>query len=599
MRKKNKAPRIKTPKKKLLIFWRCLKWTFFLGFCALACSAIVISWYAKNLPEIQGFDLAHKKPSIVFLTKDHREIAAHGHLYGETVTLDHVPKALIQALIATEDRRFFEHNGIDIQGLFRAFVKNITTGHVVQGGSTLTQQLVKNLFLSHERSLKRKVQEVILALWIEKHFSKEQILNIYINRVYLGGGTFGVDAAAQLYFGKLVAYLTLEECAVIAGLLKAPSRYANHHDQLKARAHVVLDNMVQTNFITPKQMNEAKKKVNQMTFNTKQMPSYRYFTDWVSGELENLVDTSQDLIVVTTLDSHLQTIATKAVHDFIQAHGKASSVEQAAFTALSKDGAVRAMVGGAHYFTMQYNLAATAQRQIGSAFKPVVFLAALEKGMRFSDTIDDRPYKKGSWEVNNFGWQERGEVSFHDALVYSINTATVRLAEKIGISAILEMAQKLGFAKPDRDLTIALGTLETSLLTLVNAFAIIANQGTMVRPYGILEIRTSEGKVLYQRPSLEAKQVIDSSLIQRLIAVLENVVKVGTGKSAQIPNHAVAGKTGTSQKFRDAWFVGFTDNIVAGVWMGNPSDAPMNHVVGGTLPTRLWKTIIEKYINQV
>ncbi|MBM3610745.1 MAG: PBP1A family penicillin-binding protein [Alphaproteobacteria bacterium] len=594
MRKKKKAASQPSRQKKRLI-WRLLKWSFFSVFWAVALSAVVISWYAKDLPEIQGFDLAHKKPSIVFLTKDHREIATHGHLYGETVTLDHVPKALINALIATEDRRFFEHNGIDFQGLVRAFVKNITTGHVVQGGSTLTQQLVKNIFLSHERSLKRKIQEVILALWIEKHFSKEQILNIYINRVYLGGGTFGVDAASQLYFGKLVAYLSLEECAVIAGLLKAPSRYANHHDQLKARAHVVLDNMVQANFITEKQKADAIQKVNKMTFDTKPMPSYRYFTDWVSGELENLVDTSQDLIVITTLDSALQTTATKAVHDFIKNHGKASSVEQASFVALSKDGAVRSMVGGTHYFSMQYNLAATAQRQIGSAFKPVVFLAALEQGLRFSDMIDDSPYKKGSWEVNNFGWQARGQVSLHDALVYSINTATVRLAEKIGINAILHMAQRLGFAKPDRDLTIALGTIETSLLNVVNAFMIIANQGKETHPYGILEIRNSDGKILYQRPASSPKEVIDPSFTQRLSAVLENVVKVGTGKAAQIPGKTVAGKTGTSQKFRDAWFIGFTDSITAGVWMGNPSDAPMNRVVGGSLPAQLWKIIVEKY----
>ncbi len=594
MRKKKKAASQPLRQKKRLI-WRLLKWSFFSVFWAVALSAVVISWYAKDLPEIQGFDLAHKKPSIVFLTKDHREIATHGHLYGETVTLDHVPKALINALIATEDRRFFEHNGIDFQGLVRAFVKNITTGHVVQGGSTLTQQLVKNIFLSHERSLKRKIQEVILALWIEKHFSKEQILNIYINRVYLGGGTFGVDAASQLYFGKLVAYLSLEECAVIAGLLKAPSRYANHHDQLKARAHVVLDNMVQANFITEKQKADAIQKVNKMTFDTKPMPSYRYFTDWVSGELENLVDTSQDLIVITTLDSALQTTATKAVHDFIKNHGKASSVEQASFVALSKDGAVRSMVGGTHYFSMQYNLAATAQRQIGSAFKPVVFLAALEQGLRFSDMIDDSPYKKGSWEVNNFGWQARGQVSLHDALVYSINTATVRLAEKIGINAILHMAQRLGFTKPDRDLTIALGTIETSLLNVVNAFVIIANQGKETHPYGILEIRNSDGKILYQRPASSPKEVIDPSFTQRLSAVLENVVKVGTGKAAQIPGKTVAGKTGTSQKFRDAWFIGFTDSIIAGVWMGNPSDAPMNRVVGGSLPAQLWKIIVEKY----
>jgi penicillin-binding protein 1A len=592
MRKKKKVAAQKNIKKKKSILWWLLKWSFIATFCALSLAAVVISWYAKELPEIQGFDLAHKKPSIVFLTKDHREIASHGHLYGETVTLDQVPERLIQALIATEDRRFFDHNGIDIQGLFRAFVRNMTTGHVVQGGSTLTQQLVKNLFLSNERSLSRKLQEVILALWVERHFSKEQILNIYLNRVYLGGGTFGVDAAAQLYFGKLVSHLNLAECAVIAGLLKAPSRYARNHNQLRDRAKVVLDNMRQTNFIKEAEFHQAIETVNKMTFQNKHLPSYRYFTDWVSGELEGLVDNSQDLIVVTTLDATLQTIATDAIYDFIKKHKESASVSQASFVALSKDGAVRALVGGAHYFTMQYNLAATAKRQVGSAFKPIVFLAALEKGITFADTLDDSPYKKESWEVNNFGWRNRGTVTVHDALVYSINTATVRLAEKVGIKAILDMAKRLGFEHLERNLTIALGTMETSLLNLTNAFAIIANQGIAVQPYGILEIRTHEGKVLYKRKPLVVEEVLNVDTAKKVIDALRDVVKVGTGKAAQIPGKTVAGKTGTSQKFRDAWFVGFVDNLVAGVWMGNPDETPMNRVVGGTLPARLWKMIM-------
>lgn len=591
-----KASKQRPSSKKRRWVWGAIKWIIFgiLGILGLA--AAVVSWYATDLPSIRSFDHPHKKPSIIFLTKDHREIGTRGHLYGETVTLKQIPKDLIHALIATEDRRFFEHKGVDIQGLFRAFVKNILSGHVVQGGSTLTQQLVKNTFLTHERSLSRKIQELILAVWLEHHFSKKQILTIYLNRVYLGGGTFGVDAAAQLYFGKLVSHLTLPESAVIAGLLKAPNRYAKKHNQLKARAQVVLHNMLEMQFITEKQYKNAVRAVKHMTFRNQPIPSYRYFTDWVATELEGLVDTSQDLIVITTLDAHMQNVAIESIKSFVQQHRKPSHVQQAAFVALSLDGAVRALVGGTHYTTMQYNLATQSKRQMGSAFKPVVYLAALEKGYELTDILEDKPYKRGSWEVNNFGWQERGSVTLQEGLTYSINTATVRLAEKIGVNSIIQMAEKLGLPKPRRDLSIALGTMETSLLRLVNAFAIIGNQGISVKPYGILEIRNGKGKILYKRPPFVVKEVMDPLLPQKLLPVLEAVVNYGTGKAAQIPGKIIKGKTGTTQRFRDALFIGLVDHLVAGVWMGNPDDTPMKHVSGGTLPAQLWKKIMEKVL---
>jgi penicillin-binding protein 1A len=587
----------KNPRKKRSWVWRLIRWAFFLSLCFAALVAVIISWYAKGLPEIKGFDMANKKPSIIFLTRDHREIVTQGHIYGETVTADKVPKNLINALIATEDRRFFEHSGIDVQGLFRAFFKNLISGHVVQGGSTLTQQLVKNILLTHERSFTRKIQEIILAVWLERHFTKKQILSIYMNRVYLGGGTFGVDAAAQLYFGKPIVQLSLPECAIIAGLLKAPNRYAQKHDQLKARGIVVLHNMLENGNIKPKQYKEGKKVIEHMVLNNKRLPSYRYFTDWISTELESLVDTSQDLIVTTTLDAKLQTIATDAITQTIRQHGKPLNIEQAAFLAMSYDGAVRALVGGTHYFTMQYNLATQARRQSGSAFKPIVYLTALEQGYPLDYILDDSPYHKGKWTANNFGWESRGSVTLQEGLTYSINTATIRLAEKVGIDPIIEMTKRLGFSsKPPRNLSIALGTAETSLIELVSAYTMIANQGIRIQPYGILEIRTADGKLLYQRPSFVIDEFMNPELMNTLIHLLENVVQEGTGKLGQIPGKIVAGKTGTTQNFRDAWFIGFTEFMTAGVWMGNPHESPMKRVAGGTIPAVLWKTIMARYL---
>ena len=591
-----KTKQSKRKNKKFNLWWWLLKWSLIASFWGAAAVAVVLTWYARDLPEIQGFDLTSRKPSIVFLTKDRREIATHGHIYCETVTADKVPTHLLQALIATEDRRFFEHPGIDVVGLARATVRNMISGHVVQGGSTLTQQLVKNIFLSHERSFSRKIQEVILSIWLERHFTKEQILSIYLNRVYLGGGTFGVDAAAQLYFGKLVGHLNLAECAAIAGLLKAPNRYARNHEKLKQRAIVVLHNMREVNYITTAQYEKAKADVHNMSFQIKKMPSYRYFTDWVSSELENLVDTSQDLIVTTTLDSRLQNAAMQSIKTAIKTHGEKYNVQQAAFVGMSFDGAVRALVGGAHYFSMQYNLATQAHRQAGSAFKPVVYLAALEQGQTLQDLFDDSPYTKGQWTANNFGWKDRGEATLAQGLTHSINTVSIRVAEKTGLTPIINMSERLGFSrKPKRNLSIALGTTEASLLELVNAFTIIGNQGIAVQPYGILEVRNAKGDLLYKRAPLEVIEVLDPTIAQTMIQLLQSVVAQGTAKAARLPGRTVAGKTGTTQKFRDAWFIGFTDHLTGGVWMGNPDETPMSRVVGGTLPARLWRDIMMRY----
>jgi penicillin-binding protein 1A len=593
---KKEAPKslgkIKTLRQKIL------KWILILGVWGFIGLAGVIGWYAYDLPDIQNLDTKTRQSSMVFLTRDYHEIALQGDLYGETITVKDVPKALINALLATEDRTFFQHYGIDWKGLARAFVKNLVAGGYVQGGSTITQQLAKNLFLSPDRSISRKMREFLLALWLEHHFTKEQILNIYLNRVYLGNRTFGVDAAAQQYFGKLVSHLNTEECAVIVGLLKAPTRFGRNDDLLRDRAQIVLNNMLEEKYLTEEKHKRASETLKSMKFHKNPYGNnHRYFTDWISSEVEKLVDKRQDLIVVTTLDLPLQNTATQVLRARLAAIREDYHVGEGAFVAMGYDGAVRAMIGGHNYNSSQFNIAVQAKRQAGSVAKMMVFLAALELGYDMDMMISDKPYRNKSWTVKDYKWETKGEVSLRDALVYSVNTATVRLAQKVGVKKIIEVTERLGVAdKPDANLTIALGTAESNLLELVKVMGVVANKGILVKPYGVLEIRTSSGKVLYKRNEEVTKEEemreFDESVMDQMDNLLKLTVEVGRGKNAQIPDKNVRGKTGTSQNFRDAWFVGYTDDLVAGVWLGNPDDSPMNKVAGGNFPAKIWSEII-------
>ena len=563
--------------------------------------ATLLAWHAYNLPDITNLETSVRRPSIVFLTQDHKEIAIQGDVHGETVSLKQVPKPLVQALMATEDHHFYDHLGIDFKGLLRAVVRNVVAGRYVQGGSTITQQLAKNLFLTPNRSLHRKIKEMMLAFWLEHHFSKDQILTIYLNRVFLGNQTYGVDAAAQQYFGKLVSHLNTAECAVIVALLKAPSRFGRNHDLLRKRGSIVLRNMLEEGYLSEDQYESFLKRMEKLRFYRNPYGNnHRYFTDWVLSEVGERVSMDQDLIVTTTVDLSLQNIAIQKIKESIAANHEKFNVETAAFLAMSYDGAVRAVVGGHNYNYNQFNIAIQAQRQSGSIFKAFIFLAALESGFKTSLILSDKVYTNRGWTVNNYGWKTRGEVTLEDALVYSINTATVRLAQKVGVGTIMDVAEKLGFSKPlAQDLTIALGTGETSLLELVQAFTTIANHGEQIEPYGVLEIRSSNGKILYKRESSEQRKkdqkVFKEDNIRTLEDILERAVEVGTAKKARIPGVVVRGKTGTSQRFRDAWFVGYLPGLVAGVWMGNLDDSPMNRLVGGNLPTSIWAQTMKKF----
>ncbi len=595
----------KTNPSRRSIWNKLLKFILILGIWGAIGLAALLGWHAYHLPDITKLETSVRQPSIVFLTRDRQEIAVQGDVHGETITLKQIPKSLIQALIATEDRNFYHHWGVDFKGLLRAMARNVVAGGYVQGGSTITQQLAKNLFLTPDRSLNRKIKEMMLAFWLEHHFTKDQILTIYLNRVYLGNQSYGVDAAAQQYFGKLVSYINPLESAVIVGLLKAPSRFGRNPVLLKKRAAVVLASMLEEGYLTNQQYEKYMGKLE--TLHLHRNPygnNHRYFTDWVFSEVAKLVDVDQDLIVTTTIDLPLQNVAVQKIKDYITTYGTDFNVGSAAFVGMSYDGAVRAMVGGYDYNASQFNVAVQGSRQAGSIFKMFVFLAALEAGFKTDMILKDTVYQNRNWIVHNFGWRERGEVTLAEGMIYSINTATVRLAQKVGISFVGQMVERLGFEKPPAgDLSIALGTYQTNLLGLVRAFAILANEGRFVKPYGILEIRTADGRILYQREAPETEnepeKLFSDYTLETMADLLRKTVEVGTGKKAQVPGVIVRGKTGTTQKFRDAWFVGYIPGLVAGVWMGNLDDTPMNRVVGGNLPSQLGADILRAVVPQV
>ncbi len=552
----------------------------------------VLGIFALDLPDTSALWEIEQRPSMTVLDRSGEVLARRGVSYGLPVALSDLPPALPQAVIAIEDRRFYYHIGIDPIGIFRAFLANSAEGHVVQGGSTITQQLAKNLFLKPERRWKRKIQEMMLAFWLEWRFSKDQILSLYLNRVYLGAGTYGVEAAAQRYFGKSATRVTLSEAALLAGLLKAPSRYAPTNDPVraKARAEIVLNRMMESGFITQAQRRTAETAPPVLARGTA-TDGISYFIDWVAGRIPVLVDGVEvDLVIETTLDVEAQARAEKAVALSLGRDGAALGFSQSALISLDPHGAVVAMVGGRSYVQSQFNRAVQARRQPGSAIKPFVYLAALEAGWRPGSLIEDAPIRIGNWAPGNFSNRYEGQVTLTDALARSLNSAAVRLAQDVGPHAIIDTAQRLGIVsdlKATRSLP--LGTSEVSLLELASAYAPFANGGLAAPPYAIVSIRTAEGVLLYSRGPRPASRVIAPRDVGAMNAMLGQVMRMGTGRKASLGSRPAAGKTGTSQSSRDAWFIGYTADLVTGVWVGNDDDTPMGKVTGGTVPAIIWK----------
>ena len=555
--------------------------------------SIAVTWSLLNLPETESIQIS-RQPSITFLDKEGRIIASYGDIYGQSIQYENLPKNLINAVIVTEDKRFFFHPGVDLKGIVRAAFVNLKAGRIVQGGSTITQQLAKNLFLTPERSFTRKLHELILSFWLEMRFSKEQLLSIYLNRVYLGSGTYGVQAASEKYFNKKVEELNLYECALIASLLKAPSRYnpIANEDLSRNRTYKVLENMKRSNLITDQIITEAK--LNNKTYNkyTSAPKSTRYFIDWLLPRVKSyLGEIKEDLIVRTTLDVKLQEIAENSVNSITS---KYSSADQSALVALDLDGGVMAMIGGRDYGDTQFNRVTQAQRQPGSAFKIFVYLAGLKEGFEPEDEMVDSEIDINGWSPKNYKKEYLGEISLFDAFAKSINTVAVQLSENIGRENVIKMAKSMGIRSPIiNSPSLALGTSEVNLLELTARYDVLANSGKGIFVHGIRSIENTSGKTLFMREGKGPGKILESELVNTMIRMMENTIQTGTGKNAKI-DRPVMGKTGTSQSLRDAWFVGFSSDLVVGVWFGNDDDSPMKDITGGTAPNSTLERFYEK-----
>lgn len=591
------APRRKTGR-----HWglRLASWSLVIAIWAGVALTGLVGWYAYDLPDVDSIEEMTRRPSIRLVSADGVQLASYGDFYGEPITVDDLPPHLPQAILAIEDRRFYDHFGLDVWGIARAMVANIQRGRFVQGGSTVTQQLAKNLFLSPDRTLKRKIQEALLAIRLEQRFTKDQILSLYMNRVFLGTGSYGFDAAARQYFGKPASNVTLYEAALLAGLLKAPSRYNPARDSARAdsRTALVLGAMVEAGFVSDAEAKEA------LRVKARGRPragrQARYFADWIMRQVKERVGVvDDDLTIITTLNMHTQKTAEQELRKLLDEEGKAGAVSQGAVVALSPEGAIRAMVGGRNYISSQFNRSTQALRQPGSAFKPFVFLAGLEHGFTPDSRMNDAPLRVEGWAPRNYGGRYYGDVTLREAMARSMNSVAVQVSERSGRENVAEVARRLGISsKLDTSASIALGTSEVTLLDLTGAYATFANGGRGVWPFGIEEVRGRGGKLLFRRAGGGTGQVIARERLLMMNDMLSSVVSWGTGKAAKIDRRA-AGKTGTSQDFRDAWFIGYTGELVAGIWLGNDNGAPMNKVTGGSLPAKLWQRIASRALEGV
>jgi penicillin-binding protein 1A len=548
--------------------------------------------------------------AVTFLDRYGNEIGSRGIRHNDAIPLDQFPDHLIKATLATEDRRFYEHFGIDIPGLFRAMLTNARAGGVVQGGSSISQQLAKNLFLSNERTIERKVKEAFLALWLEVRLPKNDILKLYLDRAYLGGGTYGVDAAAQYYFNKSARDVTLSEAAMLAGLFKAPSRFAPHINlpAARGRANIVLDNLVEAGFMTEGQVFGARRNP-AMAVDRRDERAPNYYLDWAFDEMKKLSETlpksvhDRVFVVRLALDVNLQKHADKSVESLLRQYGREYKAKQAAAVLMDIDGSVRAMVGGRDYGESQFNRATDALRQPGSSFKPYVYATALATGtIKPTSIVVDSPVCIGNWCPKNYSGGFSGSMTVTHALVRSINVIPVKLSiqlgngnPKIGRAKIRETAKAMGLRTPLPDTpSMPIGADEVTVLDHTGGYATFVNGGKAITPHAILEVRTGNGDLIWRfdRDGKKPVQVITPQVANDMNMMMSKVVEEGTARRAQLDGIKAAGKTGTTNAHRDAWFVGFTGNFVCGVWYGNDDYSPMGQMTGGSLPAQTWKEIM-------
>lgn len=571
---------------------RALYWSFVLAIWAGIAAGGVLVYYGARLPPTSEWAVPERPANVKILSSDGKLVGNRGDTGGEAVRISELPPWLPGAIIATEDRRFRDHWGIDPIGLARAVVVNLTRRGVSQGGSTLTQQLAKNLFLTQERTFGRKVQEVLLALWLERTYTKDQILELYMNRVYMGAGAYGVDAASRRYFGKSAREVTPLEAAMLAGLLKAPSRYAPSRDpeRSKARAQTVLALMVETGVITDKQR-EAAIAQPKMIFTQPNAGSENYVADWVMDQIPSFIGSiDKDIVVETTIDSSLQILAEAALQAGMAQFGDKKDVSQGAVVSIDSSGAVKALVGGVDYSKSQFNRAVAAKRQPGSTFKPFTYLTAMEAGLTPDTIREDAPFTYKGWSPKNFEKEFKGAITLKEALSQSINTVAAKLAIEVGPKKVAETAMRLGITSPlTATPSIALGTSEVTPLEITAAFVPFSNGGMGVVPHVIKSIRSADGKVLYARKGTGIGRVIDPVPLAEMNEMLAETLASGTARKAQIPGWQTGGKTGTSQDFRDAWFIGYTAKLTTGVWLGNDDGQPTKRGTGGSLATVVWQ----------
>jgi penicillin-binding protein 1A len=592
------ARRSKSKRRKSNRSWvgRLAYWSLVLGLWAGIGLIGTLAWVGAHLPPIQSLEIPKRPPSIEIVDAANHPLARRGDKAGAPIALRELPDYVPKAFIAIEDRRFYEHFGIDPYGIVRALIANVLHLGIAQGGSTITQQLAKNLFLTQERTIHRKLQEVLLALWLDHKFSKTRILELYLNRVYFGSGAYGIEQAAQRYFGVSARRLTLSQAAMLAGLVKSPSRLAptRNYDEAEKRAKMVLAAMTELGFIGKAKERVALASPPRIVAQAGK-GSANYVADWVMDEVDDAIGhVDEDIIVHTTIDAGLQREAEAALDGVLNQDGAKYRVGEGALVAMTPGGAVRALVGGRNYAESQFNRAVDARRQPGSAFKPFVYLTALEHGLTPDTVRTDAPISVRGWKPENYEHDYLGPVSLTKALALSLNTVSVRLTLEFGPRAVIHTAHQLGIESHlEPNASIALGTSEVTPLELTGAYATFANGGYRAAPYVITRITDTRGRLLYARSKRPPPLVVDPRYVGMMNRMLRETLTIGTAKHASLPGWPSAGKTGTSQNFRDAWFVGYTAHLVTGVWLGNDNGAPTKHVTGGSLPVAIWSRFMQ------
>ncbi len=587
--RRKKSARKSKPRRSFIgraIYWSCV-----LALWLVIGGVGAVIWVGAHLPPIQSLEIPKRPPSVQIVDLYGRLLTTRGDSGGEVLKLKELPPYLPEAFIAIEDRRFYRHYGVDPYGIARAFAANVLHRGYSQGASTLTQQLAKNLFLTQERTVHRKMQEVVLALWLERKLSKTQILELYLNRVYFGSGAYGIEQAAQRYFGKSARQLSLPESAMLAGLVKSPSRLAPTHnfDAADKRGKIVLHAMQELGFIDGSTERIAVARPPRIVAQPGS-GSINYAADWIMDAVNDVMGhVEEDIVVRTSIDGAMQASAEKALSEELAAKADKAGVSQGALIAMTPDGAVRALVGGRNYAESQFNRAVAARRQPGSAFKPFVYLTALEHGLTPDTVRDDKPIKVKDWQPENYKHEYFGPVTLTKALSMSLNTVSVRLVLEVTPMAVIRTAHRMGISsKLEPNASIALGTSEVTMLELVGAYAPFANGGYAVVPHVIDRISTPAGKVVYTRSEQQLGRIVEARYVGMMNQMMQETLASGTAHKAALPGWPAAGKTGTSQEFRDAWFIGYTANLITGVWLGNDDSTPMKKITGGSIPVDIW-----------